>query len=85
MGKSLDLTVPVATYKVSIVKAGKEKPGHFGPVSLTVKGGALNLVYAWVTRKNKTMNVRRACPHGRQNRLRQAFGGEHRNWRSGRQ
>lgn len=56
-GESLDLTVPVATYKVSIVKAGKEKPVYFGPVNLTVKGGALNLVYALGDPEKKTMNV----------------------------
>jgi hypothetical protein len=56
-GESLDLTVPVATYKVAIVKAGKEKPVYFGPVSLTVKGGALNLVYALGDPEKKTMNV----------------------------
>ena len=56
-GESLDLTVPVATYKVAIVKAGKDKPVYFGPVSLTVKGGALNLVYALGDPEKKTMNV----------------------------
>ncbi len=56
-GESLDLTVPVATYKVSIVPAGKEKPVFFGPVSLTVKGGAINRVYALGDPEKKTMNV----------------------------
>ena len=56
-GESLDLTVPVATYKVSIVPSGKAKPVFFGPVSLTVKGGAINLVYALGDPEKKTMNV----------------------------
>ena len=56
-GESLDLTVPVATYKVAIVPSGKTKPVFFGPVSLTVKGGAINLVYALGDPEKKTMNV----------------------------
>ena len=56
-GESLDLTVPVATYKVSIVPTKKKKPVFFGPVSLTVKGGAINLVYALGDPEKKTMNV----------------------------
>ena len=56
-GESLDLTVPVATYKVAIVPSKKEKPVFFGPVSLTVKGGAINLVYALGDPEKKTMNV----------------------------
>ena len=56
-GESLDLTVPVATYKVSIVPTGDTKPVFFGPVSLTVKGGAINLVYAVGDPEKKTMNV----------------------------
>jgi hypothetical protein len=56
-GESLSLVVPVATYKVGIVPTGKDKPFYFGPVDLTVKGGALNRVYAIGDPKKKTMNV----------------------------
>ena len=56
-GESLDLVVPVATYKVAIVPAGKKEPVVLGPVSLTVKGGALNRVYAIGDPSEKTMNV----------------------------
>jgi hypothetical protein len=56
-GESLQLTVPVATYKVSIVPTGEKNPVFFGPVSLTVKGGAINRVYAVGDPENKTMNV----------------------------
>jgi len=56
-GESLNLTVPVATYKVAIVPTGKSEPVYLGPVSLTVKGGALNRVYALGDPANKTMNV----------------------------
>lgn len=56
-GQSLDLTVPVATYKVAITPTGKKSPVYLGPVSLTVKGGALNRVYALGDPENKTMNV----------------------------
>jgi hypothetical protein len=56
-GESLQLTVPVATYKVSIVPTGEKKPVFFGPVSLTVKGGAINRVYAVGDPEKKTMNV----------------------------
>ena len=56
-GESLSLVVPVASYKVGIVPTGKEKPFYFGPVELTVKGGALNRVYAIGDPSKKTMNV----------------------------
>jgi len=56
-GESLSLVVPVATYKVGIVPTGKDKPYYFGPVDLTVKGGALNRVYAIGDPSKKTMNV----------------------------
>lgn len=56
-GESLNLTVPVATYKVAIVPTGKSSPVYLGPVSLTVKGGALNRVYALGDPQKKTMNV----------------------------
>ncbi len=56
-GQSLNLTVPVATYKVAIVPTGKTKPVYLGPVSLTVKGGAVNRVYALGNPDNNTMNV----------------------------
>jgi hypothetical protein len=56
-GESLSLVVPVATYKVGIVPTGKDKPYFFGPVDLTVKGGALNRVYAIGDPSKKTMNV----------------------------
>jgi hypothetical protein len=56
-GESLALVVPVATYKVSIVPTGDTKPVFFGPVSLTVKGGAINRVYAVGDPEKKTMNV----------------------------
>jgi len=56
-GESLSLVVPVATYEVGIVPTGKDKPFYFGPVDLTVKGGALNRVYAIGDPSKKTMNV----------------------------
>jgi hypothetical protein len=56
-GESLNLVVPVATYKVAIVPAGKSEPVVLGPVALTVKGGALNRVYAIGDPSKKTMNV----------------------------
>jgi hypothetical protein len=56
-GESLSLVVPVATYKVGIVPTGKDQPYYFGPVDLTVKGGALNRVYAIGDPAKKTMNV----------------------------
>lgn len=56
-GESLELVVPVATYKVSIVPSEKKEPVFFGPVSLTVKGGAINRVYAVGDPEKKTMNV----------------------------
>jgi hypothetical protein len=56
-GESLDLTVPVATYKVAIVPTGKSTPVLLGPLSLTVQGGALNRVYAVGDPEKKTMNV----------------------------
>ncbi len=56
-GESLNLIVPVATYKVAIVPAGKSSPVVLGPVSLTVKGGGLNRVYAIGDPSKKTMNV----------------------------
>jgi Domain of unknown function (DUF4397) len=56
-GESLQLMVPVATYKVSIVPTGETKPVFFGPVNLTVKGGAINRVYAVGDPEKKTMNV----------------------------
>ena len=58
-GESLQLMVPVATYKVSIVPSGKTEPVFFGPVDLTVKGGAINRVYAVgdPDPEEKTMNV----------------------------
>jgi Domain of unknown function (DUF4397) len=56
-GQSLNLTVPVATYKVAIVPTGKKSPVYLGPVSLTVKGGAVNRVYALGDPSNNTMNV----------------------------
>jgi hypothetical protein len=56
-GQSLKLTVPVATYKVAITPTGKKSPVYLGPVSLTVKGGAVNRVYALGDPDNNTMNV----------------------------
>ena len=56
-GESLNLVVPVATYRVAIVPAGKSSPVVLGPVDLTVKGGALNRVYAIGDPSKKTMNV----------------------------
>lgn len=56
-GESLSLVVPVATYKIGIVPTGKAQPYYFGPVNLTVKGGALNRVYAIGDPSKKTMDV----------------------------
>ena len=38
-GESLELVVPVATYKVSIVPSKEKEPVFFGPVNLTVGRG----------------------------------------------
>jgi len=56
-GQSLNLVVPVRTYKVAIVPTGKAAPVLLGPVDLTVTGGALNRVYAIGDPEEKTMNV----------------------------
>jgi Domain of unknown function (DUF4397) len=58
-GESLELVVPVATYEVSIVPSKQTEPVFFGPVSLTVEGGAINRVYAVgdPSPEAKTMNV----------------------------
>ena len=56
-GESLKLTVPVGTYQVAIVPTGEKKPVILGPVALTVKGGAVNRVYAVGDPDKKTMNV----------------------------
>ena len=56
-GEALKLTVPVATYDVAIVPTGKSKPVVLGPAKLTVKGGAVNRVYAVGDPGKKTMNV----------------------------
>jgi hypothetical protein len=56
-GESLKLTVPVATYEVAIVPTGETKPVVLGPLELTVKGGAVNRVYAVGDPGKKTMNV----------------------------
>jgi Domain of unknown function (DUF4397) len=56
-GESLKLTVPVATYEVAIVPTGESKPVILGPLELTVKGGAVNRVYAIGDPGKKTMNV----------------------------
>ena len=56
-GEALKLTVPVATYKVAIVPTGETKPVVLGPVDLTVKGGAVNRVYALGDPAKKTMSV----------------------------
>ena len=45
------------TVKVAIVPSKKTEPVFFGPVSLTVKGGAINRVYAVGDPEKKTMNV----------------------------
>jgi len=56
-GESLNLVVPVGTYKVDIVPAGESSPVVFGPVDLTVQGGSLNRVYAVGDPAATTMNV----------------------------
>jgi hypothetical protein len=56
-GESLKLTVPVATYEVAIVPTGETKPVILGPAKLTVKGAAVNRVYAIGDPGKKTMNV----------------------------
>jgi hypothetical protein len=56
-GEALKLTVPVATYDVAIVPTGKTRPVVLGPAKLTVKGGAVNRVYAVGDPGKKTMNV----------------------------
>ena len=68
-GESLKLTVPVATYKVAIVPTGETEPVVLGPVELTVKGGAVNRVYAIGDPGKKTMNVAvHVIPTGRAGR-----------------
>ena len=56
-GESLNLIVPVATYKVAMVPTGEAKPVILGPVALTVKADSLNLVYAVGNPDKKTMIV----------------------------
>jgi hypothetical protein len=56
-GESLNLVVPVATYKVAIVPTGETKPVILGPLDLTVQGGSLNRVFAVGDPEKKTMNV----------------------------
>ena len=56
-GEVLNLVVPVATYEVKIVPTGKSEPVYLGPVKLTVKGGALNRVYAVGDPESQSMNV----------------------------
>jgi Domain of unknown function (DUF4397) len=56
-GEALQLLVPVATYKVSIVPSGETTPVFFGPVSLTVQDRAISRVYALGDPEKKTMNV----------------------------
>jgi hypothetical protein len=56
-GESLNLIVPVATYKVAIVPTGETKPVILGPADLTVRGDSLNRVYAVGDPDKKTMNV----------------------------
>ncbi len=56
-GESLDLVVPVDTYEVQIVPTGETEPVILGPLDLTVKGGALNRVYAVGNPESKSMNV----------------------------
>ncbi len=56
-GEALSLVVPVGTYSTAIVPHGKDSPVYLGPLKLTVKGGALNRVYAVGDPEKKTMNV----------------------------
>lgn len=56
-GESLNLVVPVDTYEVEIVPTGETSPVILGPLDLTVKGGALNRVYAVGDPEDQTMNV----------------------------
>jgi uncharacterized protein DUF4397 len=54
-GESLNLVVPMATYKVAIVPTGQTEPVILGPVNLTVQGSSLNRVYAVGDPDKKTM------------------------------
>jgi len=56
-GESLNLVVPVGTYKVEIVPTGESSPVVFGPVDLTVQGGSLNRAFAVGDPAANTMNV----------------------------
>jgi hypothetical protein len=56
-GESLNLVVPVGSYKVDIVPTGETAPVVFGPVDLAVQGGSLNRVYAVGDPAASTMNV----------------------------
>ena len=56
-GQALSLVVPVGTYSTAIVPHDEDSPVYLGPLKLTVKGGALNRVYAVGDPEKKTMNV----------------------------
>ncbi|CAN5401781.1 hypothetical protein BH23ACT6_BH23ACT6_20510 [soil metagenome] len=56
-GESLNLVVPVDTYNVKIVPTGESEPVLLGPLDLTVKGGALNRVYAVGDPEAESMNL----------------------------
>jgi hypothetical protein len=81
-GESLKLTVPVATYEVAIVPTGESRPVILGPLELTVKGGAVNRVYAVGDPGKKTMNVAvhviptASSGSGKPSEVNTGFGGE---------
>ncbi len=56
-GESLDLVVPVGTYEVACVPTGENEPLIFGPMDLSLTGGALTRVYSVGDPQAKTMNV----------------------------
>ena len=83
-GESLELTVPVATYEVAIVPTGETKPVVLGPLELTVKGGAVNRVYA-IGDPGQEDDERRGARHpDGQQRLGPAVRRQHRLRRRGR-
>ena len=56
-GQALSLVVPVGTYSTAMIAGREDSPVYLGPLKLTVKGGALNRVYAVGDPEKKTMNV----------------------------
>ncbi|MGI8949241.1 MAG: DUF4397 domain-containing protein, partial [Ornithinimicrobium sp.] len=56
-GESLDLVVPVGTYEVQCVPTGETEPLIFGPMDLSLTGGALTRVYSVGDAQAETASV----------------------------